>query len=163
MKRENIMRYIIVPFISFMLALPVMGQDCTDYHQYHCTYGDYTFFYSRQSKSALFKRGQTSQLKIIAYGGEDYYVAVCAHRKFGELHLRILEDTPEKTVIYDNAKDDYSSSVIFSNQVTRTLIVEVTVPTEDEDPGKDRRCVGVVIQFRKSENTGDSKGGKLGF
>ncbi len=143
------------PFVSF-------SQDCTDYHQYHCIYADYSFFYSRQSKSALFKRGQTSELKIVAYNGEDYYIAVCAHRKFGDIHLRILEDNASKNVIYDNADDEYNESIIFSNEITRNLIVEVTVPEDGKEDTNDRRCVGVVIQFRKTE-TGEENRGKLGF
>jgi len=135
------------------LLLPILGysQDCTDYHQYHCLYGDYSFFYSRQSKSALFRPGQTSELKIVAYSGEDYYVSVCAHRKFGDIRYKILEDTPEKNVIYDNADDDFAKTITFTNEVTRNVIIEVSVPKGDERNVNDRRCVGVVIQFRKTE------------
>lgn len=144
--KKNILLYIFL----LLGVSGLYGQDCTGYHQYHCTYADYTFFYSRQSKSALFKRGQTSTMKIIAYGGEDYYVSVCAHRKFGDIEFKLLEDNEEKTLIYDNTKDDYAQSVIFSNETTRNLIIEVTVP-----PGKqnenDKRCVGVIIQFKKNE------------
>ena len=136
--------------ISLLLPVLASSQDCTDYHQYHCLYGDYTFFYSRQSKSALFRQGQTSELKIIAYSGEDYYVSVCAHRKFGDIRFRILEDNPGRKVIYDNAADDYAEFITFANDVTRNLIIEVSVPEGDERSSKDRRCVGVVIQFRKT-------------
>ena len=126
------------------------AQDCTGYHQYHCVYADYTFFYSRQSKSTLFQRGQTSELNMVAYGGEDYYVGVCAHRKFGDIHFKIMEDNEQRTLIYDNTKDEFASSVIFSNENTRNLIIEVSVP-EGKGSDKDRRCVGVIIQFRKVE------------
>lgn len=140
---------IIVPFtLAYM-------QDCTDYHQFHCQYADYTFFYSRQSKSALFKRGQSSELKIIAYGGEDYYVAVCAHRKFGDIHFRIMEDSQDSTLIYDNADDEYSESIVFSNEVTRNIIIEVEVPEGSGKNYTERRCVGVVIQFRKTGSGSD--------
>ena len=141
-------------FLTLLLFASVVGysQDCTGYHEYHCLYADYTFFYSRQSKSALFQHGQTSELKIIAYGGEDYYIAVCAHRKFGNIHVRILEDTPGRKVIYDNADNDYSESVTFSNDITRNLIVEVSVPEGDPKENSDRRCVGVVIEFRKTDS-----------
>ncbi len=140
--------------IALVLAiLPIwtVAQDCTDYHQYHCVYADYSFFYSRQSKSALFRPGQTSELKIVAYTGEDYYIAVCAHHKFGDIRLRILEDTPAQRVIYDNAKNNYEESITFSNQVTRNLIIEVSVPEGDEKSANDRRCLGVVIEFRKTD------------
>lgn len=141
----------VIIILTLFVSVSAFGQDCTDYHQFHCTYGDYTFFYSRQSKSALFKKGQTSELRIVSYAGEDYYVSVCAHRKFGDIHYRIIEDNANKTVIYDNAQDDFSPSVTFSSQTTRNLIIEVTVPEGDGKSMNDRRCVGVVIQFRKSE------------
>ena len=53
--------------LLFSMTLPLFGyaQDCTDYHQYHCLYGDYSFFYSRQSKSALFRPGQTSDSIVL--------------------------------------------------------------------------------------------------
>jgi len=141
-----------------LLSFPVIsfGQDCTEYHQYHCLYADYTFFYSRQSKSTLFRPGQTNEMKIIAYSGEDYYVAVCAHRKFGNIHLRILEDNANKKVIYDNAQDNYSEFITFSNNVTRNLILEVSVPLGDNKDTKEARCVGLVIQFRKTGSEADS-------
>ncbi len=145
-------------FFIVLAACPAISfaQDCTDYHQYHCLYADYTFFYSRQSKSALFKPGQTSEIKIVAYSGEDYYVAVCAHRKFGNIRLRILEDNTNKKVIYDNAQDNYSESITFSNEVTRNLILEVSVPEGDDKGSNEKRCVGVVIQFRKTGSAADS-------
>lgn len=147
------MKNILSLIFAILLLIPVgvFSQDCTDYHQYHCMYADYTFFYSRQSKSSLFKPGQSSELKIVAYSGEDYYVAVCAHRKFGNLHLRIIEDNENRKVLYDNAQDDYSDSIIFSNDVTRNLIIEVSVPEGDPKDANDRRCVGVVIEFRKTD------------
>jgi len=153
----------IILFVS-LISSPIFSnaQDCTDYHQYHCIYADYSFFYSRQSKSALFKRGQTSELKIVAYSGEDYYIAICAHRKFGDVQFKILEDNPSRTIIYDNADDEYSESVTFSNEVTRNLIIQVTVPDTENRDMDDRRCVGVVIQFRKTD-PGEETRGKLGF
>jgi hypothetical protein len=146
------MKKIILILFTTILFIPatIFSQDCTDYHQYHCIYADYTFFYSRQSKSALFKPGQSSELKIIAYTGEDYYIAVCAHRKFGNVRFRLLEDNDNRKVIYDNATDNYAQSLTFSNEVTRNMILEVSVPEGDEKDSNDRRCVGVVLEFRKT-------------
>jgi len=147
------MKKIILILFALMLLAPgaLYSQDCTDYHQYHCVYADYTFFYSRQSKSALFKPGQSSEIKIIAYNGEDYYIAICAHRKFGNVRFRLIEDNDSRKVFYDNAKDNYSESITFSNDVTRNMIIEVSVPEGDPSDSNDRRCVGLVIEFRKTD------------
>jgi len=151
MKISLNMKYIFGFILLIILTLNAFSQDCTGYHQFHCQYADYTFFYSRQSKSALFKRGQSSELRIIAYGGEDYYIAVCAHRKFGNLHLVIKEDSEDSTLIYDNADYEYNESINFTNEVTRNLIIEVSVPEDAAKDNKERRCVGVVVQFRKTD------------
>ncbi len=136
----------------FILFIPTIlfGQDCTDYHKFHCPYGDYTYFESRQSKSLLFSRGQTSEIQMVAYGGEDYYIAICAHRKFGNIRFRIIEDDADRIVLYDNADNEYSDFVSFTNETTKNLVIEVSVPDGSHDMN-DRRCVGVVIQFRKTE------------
>jgi hypothetical protein len=148
-KMKLTMRYILSALVFLSLFSAVKSQDCTDYHKYQCQYADYTFFYSRQSKSMLSQRGQTSQLRMVAYGGEDYYVAVCAHRKFGDLHFKIYVDNLSHTLIYDNAQDNYATSIIFGNDVTRNLIIDVTVPEGVGKENLERRCVGVVIEFRK--------------
>ena len=137
-------------FLSLLFFPLLYSQDCTGYHQYHCTYADYTFFYSRQSKSTLFKRGQSSEFRIITYGGEEYYVAICAHRKFGDVQFKIMEANNERTLIYDNSQDNYATSVIFTNDVTRDLIIEVTVPPGSKNDN-DRRCVGMLVEFKKIE------------
>lgn len=143
--------YFIIIFL-FIIRL-AYSQDCTDYHEFHCLFGDYTFFYSKQSRSMLMRPGQKSELKIVAYGGEDYFVSVCATKKFGKLRFRIIEDTPEKSVLFDNAENNYEETVIFSNEVTRNLIIEVSVPEATSDKkAREYRCVGVVIMFRKTQN-----------
>jgi len=157
------MKYILSPILLIILAIYSFAQDCTEYHQFHCLYADYTYFYSRQSKSALFRKGQTSELKIVIYGGEDYYIAVCAHRRFGDLHFKILEDNEDSTLIYDNAEHDYANSVTFTNEVTRDVIIVVSVPGEPEKGKIERRCVGVVIQFRKTKTEKAEPSEKTGF
>jgi len=154
------MKIILIPVLSIILTICSFPQDCTGYHQFHCQYGDYTFFYSRQSKSALFRRGQTSEFMIIAYGEEDYYISVCAHRKFGDLRFRIIEDSEDSTIIYDNADYEYTNQVIFTNESTRNLIIEVSVPKGSEREMNERRCVGVVVQFRKTDPELDKKSKK---
>ena len=144
-------KIILIPItILFFIPAFINSQDCTDYHQYHCVYADYTFFYSRQSKSALFKPGQSSEIKIVTYSGEDYYIAVCAHNRFGKIHLRLMEDNEGRKVFYDNANDKDNDNITFSSDVTRNIIVEVSVPEGDPKDANDRRCVGVVIEFRKT-------------
>lgn len=147
----TLMKKIYILFVLFGFYFHANAQDCTGYHQYHCVYSDYTYFYSRQSKSALFSKGQSSEMGFVAYAGEEYYINVCAHRKFGNIQFKVMMDNDDRTLIYDNASDNYSPTVVFQNEITHNMIIEVTVP--DEKGNMDRRCVGVLIQFRKIDGT----------
>jgi hypothetical protein len=141
--------FLVVIGLQFLFFIG-KSQDCTEFHQYQCTYADYTYFYSQQSKSILLMRGQSKELNIVAYAGEEYYVSVCAHEKFGNVNFRILEDNVSRTVIYDNAIDNNSTSVFFSNDRTRKLIVEISVPPGKSND-KEKRCIGVLIEFKRKD------------
>jgi hypothetical protein len=143
------MKIIIFNLLLFCLCSLSYCQDCTDFHQYHCSYADYAFFYSRQSKSIQFRKGQSSEIQFIAYGGEEYYLAVCGSQKLDKIRFRIIEDNEDSTVLFDNADNEYVSSINFTNEVTRNLIVQLSVAAGSTKGSKVMGCLGVVIQLRK--------------
>ena len=129
------------------------GQDCTDYHQYHCSYADYTFFYSRQSKSIQFRKGQSSEIQIVAYSGKEYYLAVCGSQKLGKIRFQIIEDNANRNVLFDNAENEYIESINFTNEVTRNMIIQLSAAEGTAKKSRDTGCAGVVIQIQKTGQT----------
>ena len=128
-------------------AYVTYGQNCSDYHVDKCRWADDSFLYSRQSKSALFTTGMTSEFQITVYGGEEYYVSIAGDKKLGEMRIRVKEE--DKTVLYDNKNYDYESYFYFKNENTRNLIFEVSSVAEKKfSTSTERYCVGVLIQFR---------------
>ena len=77
---------IMIPAISF-------GQYCNSFHTRYCRPSDNAFFKPNgQSKSALFSKGQTSELSIIVYKGQDYRVSVCLDENLGtQVKFKIYE------------------------------------------------------------------------
>jgi len=138
--------------LLFFLPIFAFSQNCTNYHIDHCRWADRTFLYSRQSKSALFKKGMSSEFSIVVYGGEEYYISVDGHRKLGDIRLQIFEDDDQKTQLYDNAEFKYEKYFFFKVSRTRKLIVEVSSEEQENEKKSDEKyCVGVLIEFR---NTG---------
>jgi hypothetical protein len=137
------------------------GQDCFYYHEYFCKFPNSTYFYSGQSRSALFAFGMTSEFKIVTFGGEDYHISICYERKFKNVRMRLIEDNTDKTVLYDNKDFTYQSTMTFTNNVARKLIIEISVPEDASGKeGQDLHCVGVLIHFRK---TFQEPQNKIGF
>lgn len=132
------------------------AQNCQEYHKHFCRIPDFSFFYNGQSKSADFAVGQTSELHFIVYEGMDYYISVCGHKKYKKIRWKILEDNEERTLLFDNLKQNYIDTVKFSIKNTRRFILEVSIPEVPENGEKGdptKRCVGVLIGSRLREES----------
>ncbi|HAF27521.1 MAG TPA: hypothetical protein DCG75_00595 [Bacteroidales bacterium] len=151
--------------IFFAIAISISSfvayaQDCTDYHVNNCRWADESFFFSRQSRSALFTQGMSSEFSITVYGDEEYYISVQGDKKLGKIKIRVKEDNPKKIVLYDNSNYKFENYLYFKNENTRNLIIEITSDAEKKfSSSAERFCLGVLIEFR----TFDTKNTKTGF
>jgi hypothetical protein len=152
----------LICMIYFILQINNLGsQDCFYYHEYFCKFPNSTYFYSGQSRSALFAFGMTSEFKIVTFGGEDYHISICYERKFKNVRMRLIEDNSDRTVLYDNKDFTYQTTMTFTNNVARKLIIEISIPEDATGKeGQDLHCVGVLIHFRK---TFQEPQNKIGF
>jgi hypothetical protein len=142
-------------FVVFFLSFSFMaiGQDCVNFHSENCRWADNTFLYSRQSKSALFTPGMSSEFVITIYE-EEYYIAVAGDKKLGKIRIRVKEDNAEKTLLYDNSNYKYEAFFYFKNEQTKNLIIEVSSMARKKfDSSSERNCIGVLIEFRNENNT----------
>lgn len=142
-------------FVIFLLSFSYMAvaQDCVNYHSENCRWADDSFLYSRQSKSALFTPGMTSEFVITVYE-EEYYIAVSGDKKLGKIRIRVKEDNAKKTLLYDNANYKYEGFFYFKNEQTKNLIIEVSSTSKKKfNSSAERNCIGVLIEFRNENNT----------
>jgi hypothetical protein len=79
------------PAISF-------GQYCNYFHTKYCMPSENELFkLNGQSKSALFSKGQTSDLSIIVYKGQDYRISVCMDENLGsQIKFKIYQTVKKK-------------------------------------------------------------------
>ncbi len=77
---------VIIPAMSF-------GQYCNYFHTKYCLKSENSYFkLNGQSKSALFSKGQTSELSVIVYKGQDYRVSLCIDENLGpQIKFKIYE------------------------------------------------------------------------
>lgn len=152
---------IAIVLLSAFFPIVANGQFCNNFHRKNCkpsTNGGEEFFYNGQSKSAMFEKGQTSELKFIAYKGQDYRVTICTEEALGnQVHFKI-KDGRSGEVLYDNASEEMIQDFEFSSENTRPLALEVTVPSgetkEEKFKPTDMACLGVLIEHRPSTKTG---------
>jgi hypothetical protein len=115
-------RLICIIFLLWQI-IQLGGQDCFYYHEYFCKFPNSTYFYSGQSRSALFAFGMTSEFKIVTFGGEDYHLSICYERKFKNVRMRLIEDNADRTILYDNKDFNFIATMTFTNNVARKPII----------------------------------------
>ncbi len=150
---------IISIFALLLLQIHAFGQDdCKRYHTKKCKFNQNDVFqYSGQSRSAEFIKGQTSQFRILAYGGYDYSFSLCYEKKLGQVKFRLLEDNAGQKVLFDNSEDGYSKAKVFTIETTKKLIVEIVAEGEAADDAlseQKKYCIGVLIEYMKTPGSG---------
>ncbi|MCB0409754.1 MAG: hypothetical protein KDD29_06010 [Flavobacteriales bacterium] len=81
----------LTPILSF-------GQYCNYFHENFCEPAENEMYKPNgQSKSALFGKGQTSELSVIVYKGQDYRISLCMDENLGSgLEFKVYESKKVK-------------------------------------------------------------------
>ncbi len=81
--------------LAAIVTIPAMSfaQYCNHFHEKYCYPSENEMFkINGQSKSALFAKGQTSELSIIVYAKQDYRISVCMDENLGsQIGFKIYE------------------------------------------------------------------------
>lgn len=148
--------------ISILTLLTVIGSlqisaqsKCKEYHLKKCGGYGPPYKYSGQSRSASFELGEQSSFKMSAFSGFEYCVTLCASKQLKGIYFRVVENTPQKAILYDGGSDE--SGMLqkeFFVEDSKKLLIEVVSPESDrsaEDMDYDRLngCVGVIIEYHK--------------
>ena len=149
--------------ISFATETFSQASICTGFHRRYCTMegskkDKRAFTYNSQSKSGLFSQGTISKMRCVIYKGMDYRMTVCCETALGSAVLFKILDAKTNEELYDNAKNENQQQFEFQSSTTRSLIIEVSVPTGQTKDGDgkpaDAACVGLLIEHKVSDRVG---------
>lgn len=163
----RIFKYILIIGFSFLAFTNSYSQTndykvrkCYSYEHDSCGLSDNIYYkVHNSSRSALFLVGQTSETPFTIYNGRDYRISMCWDPILGNRLLFKILDGPTRSVLYDNANDEYNTDFEFTVARTSEIIIQITVPEDAEEEQKesnnssaffqkDKRmgCVGVLIE-----------------
>lgn len=152
---NNLSKNIIVALFTLTLPLLSYSQYCNNFHESFCEPSENELYKPNgQSKSALFGKGQTSELSVIVYKGQDYRISLCMDQNLG---------SSMEFKIYENKK-------VKVEKVTETKEMEDVLDENGEPTGEQREVVSkqtsVVYEKQKTllyDNTQDNLATELEF
>ena len=141
--------------------------NCLNFHKTKCqSYASKGYIMSNDSRSAIMRKGQTSEFRITIYQGKDYRISVCADEaNLGStVHLRLIDyDTEE--LLYDNKDFNYVKDFEFTVVQTRTIKISIEIPEDQTQKASanttglisksiNQGCVGFLIEEMSTPKTG---------
>jgi len=168
MNRNNIIlnfTFIFISILSQKLSAQIDTRHiCYDFHKNYCSFEERlrNFDYNIQSKSTLFKRGETSETYFIAYKGFDYRLSFCAQEDLIEDQkvAFFIRNAKTKELIFENSTEEFTNEFEFTCTGSTRILVEISLPPESVNklkPGNRfeyKGCVGMLIESRPSPKVG---------
>jgi hypothetical protein len=139
---------ILAAFSFFILVISASSfAQCNAFTKKKCMPGLSPYVHNGQLNSAALNAGETAELELTFYSGQEYRVLICAQEILGDVYYK-LKDKNNK-VVYDS-KEQRSNTFDFNVKSTQQLMLEVIVPASNA-PNKlnINGCVSVLIGFKK--------------
>ncbi len=166
----NILRYILLGVLIIGSSVSITAQTklsdtktanslCTDYHKKACSFAkkDINYGYNSQSRSALFRPGQTSRLTFTAHKSYDYRMTFAGEESIlsgGRIEFKIIDSSTKKVLF--NSEEEGATEFEFICDSSINMIIEISLP-ENSAESKSKvlyGCVGFLLESRPTLQTG---------
>lgn len=88
--------------------------------------------------------GDQAEVEMTFYSDVDYRLLVCSHDNLGDVNFQLVDK--EDNVVYDNASKDYSEFFDFRLEGTRSFLLKIKVPEQEESAAiKPQGCVAILL------------------
>ncbi|NCP46360.1 MAG: hypothetical protein COW67_11635 [Flavobacteriales bacterium CG18_big_fil_WC_8_21_14_2_50_32_9] len=165
------LKNIFLAFLTIVLPILASAQYCNTFHTKYCPPSDngmYTL--NGQSKSALFSKGQTSELNVIVYKGQDYRISLCFDQTLGSqitfkvyetkkvkvekvIETKTMEDEYQKDENGELAVDEWGAYIPTGNQVEVVNKETITVVEKQKTLLYDNSQDGFATELEFSVET----------
>ena len=141
-------------YVKFLIIGSLLGlfstfegyaQSCRDYEK-KCNKAPNDFKRSSLSRSFAIRKMKKIKLSTTLFGGRVYNIAVCGKGKLGNLHIRMVTDDIYRTVLYDNAADDFITQKNFEFTETLNVFIEVSAPQYFDE--SEFECAGISVSYK---------------
>jgi hypothetical protein len=140
-------RIILALFICVIAAAAAYAQ-CNNFTKKKCMPSLAPYVHNGQLNSASLAVGETAELELTFYAGQEYRILICGQEVFKEVNFK-LKDKNDKEIFNSEGKPEKFWD--FKVASTQQLKLEVTTVGDDSNKSGivESGCVSVLVGFKK--------------
>jgi len=152
MKYRNIYRLLALLLLAINLPLSSYSQ-CKGFAKKKCIPQLTPFIHNGQLNSTTLAEGESAELVMTFYSGQQYRILVCGQKNLGKIEFQLMDT--DRNVIFDSKKHKSASYWDFDVNATQQFIILVTTPKQGKHssaklPGTlvQSGCVALLVGFK---------------
>lgn len=145
MKTNNILKIAFLVFFSVALSSNANAQ-CNGFTKKKCMPTLAPYIHNGQLNSTTLMAGETAELLMTFYSGQDYRISVCGQDQLGKVQFNLLD--VNKKLLFSNKDHSLATTWDFNVKSTQQIIVEVIIP-EVKSALAPSGCVAVLVGFKQ--------------
>lgn len=151
MKAMKTIQIVLIILLTLIFATSTQAQNCKKFAKKECLPELMPYLHDGQFNVTTLAPGESAQMYMTFYSGQEYRILVCAEEVLGEKVILKIKDA-NRNVIFDNTTNDYLNWWTFSVKSSQQLIIEVTIPSlEVEGESEIVGCVSILLGFLNEE------------
>lgn len=104
------------------------------------------FIHNGQMNGTVLKEGQSTEMTLTFYSGQDYRILVCSEESLENVTFRLYDANSK--IFFDSKDHDNTDVWDFRVKTTTTVKVEVLVG-DNEDKTVQSGCVSILVGFKQ--------------
>ena len=145
LKMNNIIKFAAVAFLAIVLNTNANAQ-CNGFTKKKCMPTLAPYIHNGQLNSTTLMAGETAELLMTFYSGQDYRISVCGQEQLGKIQFNLLD--VNKKLLFSSKDHNLATTWDFNVKSTQQIIVEVIVP-EVKAAISPSGCVAVLVGFKQ--------------
>ncbi|MBL7882768.1 MAG: hypothetical protein JNL69_01765 [Bacteroidia bacterium] len=138
----------VIAFIALTLfSLPTQAQ-CNAYIKKKCLPNLQPFTHNGQMSTTTVTAGQSAEVNLTFYSGQDYRIYICSQEILGECSFKVMDQN--RKVVFDSENHSNPDFWDFKVKSSQQFIVEVKTPvSESTNSIIPSGCVTILVGFKK--------------
>jgi hypothetical protein len=138
----------VIGLIAMVIPIAAGGQ-CKSFVKKQCLPMVAPYTHNGQLNTAMMAAGQTAELQMTFYSGQEYRILICGQEALGKLWFRLVD--ANKNEVFNSKNQKNSPNVWdFKMKSTQQISIEIHAP-ESDSPNElvPSGCVSLLVGFKR--------------